>query len=111
MAGLQPWGCKVQVHDTAGSKLDGRSKIGRWVGFDPKTKEGHCVYWPKKRSISVERSVRFNFEDEITIRVPLLKGEIGDNEVDTQNLPDVRGVETIPAIEPPKETKGRGQRI
>jgi len=28
------WGSKVRVHDTSGSKLDGRSKIGLWVGFD-----------------------------------------------------------------------------
>ena len=28
IANLQPWGCKVCIHETRGSKLDGRSKIG-----------------------------------------------------------------------------------
>jgi hypothetical protein len=32
--GLREWGSKVWVHDTSGSKLDGRSRIGHWVGFD-----------------------------------------------------------------------------
>ena len=44
---LHPWGCKVRVHDTSGSKLDGQSSIGHWMGFDAETKEGHRIYWQK----------------------------------------------------------------
>ena len=38
IANLQPWGCKVQVHDTGGTKLDGHSKIGCWMGLISKLK-------------------------------------------------------------------------
>ena len=42
LANLHPWGCRVQVHDTSGNKLDGRLKIGRWMGFDEETGDGHA---------------------------------------------------------------------
>ena len=45
---LHPWGCKVRVHNESGSKLDGHSYIGRWMGFDKETKDGHRVYWAEK---------------------------------------------------------------
>ena len=48
MEGIQLWGCRALVHDAGGSKLDARSQVGRWVGFDPDTKDGHCIYWPEK---------------------------------------------------------------
>ena len=51
---LQPWGCKVRVHDTSGSKHDGRSSIGRWMGFDADTRDGHRVYLPERRTVMVE---------------------------------------------------------
>lgn len=44
LASIQPLGCKVRVHDTNGSKLDGQSKVGRWMGFDDKTRDGHRIY-------------------------------------------------------------------
>src|ERR1700678_315773 len=51
---LQPWGCKVRVHNTTGTKLDGRSSIRRWRGFDAETRNGHRIYWPERRRVSVE---------------------------------------------------------
>lgn len=46
------------------------------MGFDEETKEGHRIYWPGKRSISVEMSDRFNVEqDEVVVGALLLKGE------------------------------------
>ena len=48
---LHPWGCKVRVHVKSDSKLDGRSYIGCWMGFDLETKDGHRIYWPEKRII------------------------------------------------------------
>jgi transposase InsO family protein len=107
LAGLQPWGCKVRVHDTTGSKLDGRSRIGRWVGFDPETKDGHRVYWPEKRTVSVERSVRFNFNDEVIIRVPPLEGEAGNDE--QSHTPQL--THQLQSLEPVGPVGGRGQRI
>jgi hypothetical protein len=39
--------------------VDARSQVGRWVGFDM-TSSGHRIYWEHKRSIGVERSVKFD---------------------------------------------------
>ena len=104
---LQPWGCKVRVHDTGGTKLDGRSKTGRWLGFDPETKDGHRIYWPEKQSVSVERSVRFNFNDEMVIRVLLLEGEAKSNEPNPKTIPSAKS----PVTEIPDPVGGRGMRI
>ena len=38
LGNLHPWGCRVRVHNTGGSKLDGRSSVGRWMGFDAETR-------------------------------------------------------------------------
>ena len=48
LANLHPWGCKVRVHDMGGSKLDRRLKIGRWMGFDKETGDGHRIFWAKE---------------------------------------------------------------
>src|SRR5277367_524644 len=64
---LEEWGSKVWVHTPAGSKLDGRSKVGRWVGFD-ELSNAHRIYWPEHRYISIERSVKFESSD---VLVPL----------------------------------------
>ena len=42
------------------------------MGFDTETKDGHDIYWPEKRSVTVERSVKFNFKDEIEVPIPIL---------------------------------------
>jgi hypothetical protein len=121
MEGIQPWGCKVRVHDAGGAKLDARSKVGRWVGFDPDTKDGHRIYWPEKRSVSVERSVKFNFNEEVVVRIPSLEGEIGDESGDGNSKvveavePPGDGnskiVEPQRVVEPPDVDYGRGKRI
>ena len=50
------WGSKVIVHSDSGSKLDSRGLSGRWVGFSMMSK-GHKIYWPTRRTVSVERNV------------------------------------------------------
>ena len=59
---LPIWGQVIWVHDTSGGKLDPRAREGRWVGFDTDS-NAHRIYWPEKRSITVERSVTFARED------------------------------------------------
>jgi hypothetical protein len=59
LTGVPEFGARVWVHDTTGTKLDARSQVGRWVGFDM-TSSGHRIYWEHKRSIGVERSVKFD---------------------------------------------------
>lgn len=51
LRGLPEFGSKVWVHTPEGSKLDGRSVIGRWVGFDEES-SGHRIYSPEKRTVS-----------------------------------------------------------
>ena len=46
--------------------MDGRSKIGKWVGFDEPS-NAHWIFWPEKRSITVERSVKFDDTDEVLV--------------------------------------------
>ena len=38
LSNIHPWGTHVWVHDKSGSKLDGRAKEGRWVGFDEESR-------------------------------------------------------------------------
>ena len=42
---LHEWGTEVWVHTTEGTKLDGRSKVGRWIGLE-EISNGHRIYWP-----------------------------------------------------------------
>ena len=78
---LHPWGCKVRVHREVDSKLESHSFIGRWMGFDEDTRDGHRIYWPEKRKVSVERNIKFNFDaEEVVVGSLLLEGEILDNE-------------------------------
>jgi hypothetical protein len=59
LANLHEFGTKVWVHDSENSKLEGRSRIGRWLGYDTES-SGHRIYWPDRHSIGVERSVKFD---------------------------------------------------
>jgi hypothetical protein len=75
IANLHEFGFKVWVHNPNNSKLHSRSEIGRWVGFD-EASNGHCIYWPGKCSVSIERSVTFNTDvDVFLLNSVLLEGE------------------------------------
>jgi hypothetical protein len=51
LARLREWGSTVWVHDNCRSKLDGRSKIGHWVGFD-EASDAHYIHWPDKCAVT-----------------------------------------------------------
>ena len=86
---LHPWGCKVRVSREVESKLESCSFVGRWMGFDAETRDGHRVYWAEKRKISVKRNVKFNFgQDEVVVGSLLLEGE------------EVEGTKRLTAQEP-----------
>jgi hypothetical protein len=77
---LREWGCKVWVRTETGTKLGGRVTEGRFVGLDANSK-GCRIYWPMKRSITVERNVYFNDTGD-------LEGEgSAIPEITTVNLP------------------------
>ena len=62
LAGIQEFGAAAYVKDLKAGKLDARAQVGQFVGYDSESK-GFWIYWPGKRSVSVERNVVFNEND------------------------------------------------
>ena len=62
LGGIQEFGVAAYVKDLKARKLDARAQVGRFVGYDSESK-GYRIYWPGKRSITVERNVIFNQND------------------------------------------------
>ena len=88
LRGLPEFGSKVWVHTPEGSKLDGRSVIGRWVGFDEES-SGHRIYSPEKRTVSVQRSIKFD-PGEMDVYLPRhvpLEGEKVKEKVEQSIVP------------------------
>ncbi|KAE9383519.1 hypothetical protein BT96DRAFT_758589, partial [Gymnopus androsaceus JB14] len=85
MANVPDWGAQVFVLKKSKSKLDVRARVGRWVGNndgveDFEVSQGHRIYWPDTRSVTVERSVVFR-KEEGEIRGFL---EVGDGDVEIE---------------------------
>jgi hypothetical protein len=79
---LHEWGNQVWAHTLEGMKLDGQSKVGKWIGYD-EISNGHRIYWPDKRSVTVERSNKFNNDDVLFPSIPvvqLIQGEKAQEE-------------------------------
>src|ERR1700678_1059623 len=107
------------------------------MGVEEETGDGHRVYWPERRIVTVERSIRFTFNDEVIVGVLLLEGEnrpatpgtqIVEQNMERPATPTTQNIEqqTIQPIEPsneiatetpetvsiePVEVLGRGRRI
>ena len=56
---LQEWGATAWVKKTKPGKLDSQVEKGYFVGFDSESK-GMRIYWPGKRSVTIERDVYFD---------------------------------------------------
>ncbi|TFY74272.1 hypothetical protein EWM64_g9740, partial [Hericium alpestre] len=56
LSDLHEWGCLVWVRIENRRKLDVHADEGKFVGYSSESK-GILVYWPRKRSITVERNV------------------------------------------------------
>ena len=65
LAGIQEFGAAAYVKDLKAGKLDSHTKVGRFVGYNLESK-GYRIYWPQKRSVTVERNIVFNEEDVCT---------------------------------------------
>ena len=100
LSNLHPWGTRVWVHDTKGSKLDGRAKEGRWVGFDEESR-GHRIYWKDKRSVTVERNITI-IPNEVDIRIgnEPVEGEKEDFDELLQQAENVKE-DNLPIPQPP----------
>ena len=99
------------------------------MGVEEETGDGHRVYWPEWRVITVERSIKFNFDEEVVVGILPLEGEQPVVEQPIQPIlpqPVETPVETpveipvetsiVPEIvidqpNPVEETLGRGQRV
>ena len=127
LAGIQEFGTVAYVKDLNAGKLDPKACVGRFVGYDSKSK-GYRIYWPKKKSISVKWDVVFNMNDvtveDETIPIPidaLAKGEKDkviqspkptpssdkpDNQTELENEPEVKEEPEkvpFPSENPPSE--------
>lgn len=128
LASVQEWGTKVCVHDMSGTKLDGCSQVGFWVGFDEPS-NGHHIYWREHRAVTVERSVKF---DKHKVLVPIsapIEGEQDnvvsqDDNQHTSQDSDMKATDTIPSPianpdhlganfepTPSKTSKGHSRRV
>ena len=84
LGGIQEIGTAAYVKDLKAGKLDAHAQQGCFMGYDSESK-GYIIYWPLKRSISVERNVVFNEKNllerdntSVTVRVQ----SEGENEKD-----------------------------
>ena len=59
LGGIQEFGTAAYVKDLKAGKLDACTQQGCFVGYGSESK-GFRIYWPTKRSITVERSVVLN---------------------------------------------------
>jgi hypothetical protein len=75
LGGIQEFGVAAYVKDLNAGKLDPRAVKGRFVGYDTESK-GYRIYWPEKRSISIERNVAFNPEDLLTSETVVVPGDV-----------------------------------
>ncbi|CAA7259930.1 unnamed protein product [Cyclocybe aegerita] len=90
---VREWGEKVWVRIEGGNKLGGRVREGRWMGLDEKSK-GVRVYWPDKRTVTVERNVYF---DKTASSVSRLEGEDWEFiETTPDSMPD--GLTSTPSV-------------
>ena len=87
---LYEWGNQVWIHTPGGSKLDGRSRMGKWIGYD-EISNGHRIYWPDKHSVTVEHSVKFSNDEVILPSIPVaqpIQGELAVGKTTKNQLDD-----------------------
>ena len=93
LEGTREWGSPCWVTKKT-SKIHEWAMEGRWIGFDDSSK-GHRVYWPARRTISVEHNVNFTRAPD----PPLLEGEIEDSPFNFENSDDSSDEPTEPPTE------------
>jgi Reverse transcriptase (RNA-dependent DNA polymerase)/gag-polypeptide of LTR copia-type/GAG-pre-integrase domain len=103
LAGIQEFGTAAYVKDLTAGKLDARAQKGRFVGYDSESK-GYRIYWPSKKSVSVERNVVFNPDDaNSTDDVAIIYGE-AQSEGEKQKVIQASPNGTDDVKEPENET-------
>src|SRR6202040_2243474 len=79
IGGIHEFGAAVYVKDLKAGKLDVRAQLGCFVGYDSESK-GYRIYWPSKRSVTVERNVVFNDSDVMTDTTTIISGDLSKGE-------------------------------
>jgi hypothetical protein len=82
LKGVREWGSTCWITKKT-LKIGERAEEGRWIGLNDSSK-GHRIYWPTRRTITVEYNVKFM----PTSSPPLLKGEIGDANLEFNEVAD-----------------------
>ena len=95
LAGLRELGMKVWVYDASGTKLDGRSRIGQWIGFK-EVNNAHQIFWPDNHSVTVEQNIKFDNNDLLIPHALPPKGEKG--EIGHKSTQDLSTTSTNPII-------------
>jgi hypothetical protein len=89
MRGLHEWGDQVWVHFSSSTKLDERSKIRRWIGYN-KISNGHRIYWPDKHSVTVEQSIKLTNDNVVFLSNLVAKPIQGENDLINKNLKNLQ---------------------
>jgi hypothetical protein len=77
LSDLHEFGATVYVLND-GRKLDDRGLEAKFVGYDSERK-GYRIYWPKKRSVTVERNVKFHANEVVIPETVQDEGEKVNN--------------------------------
>ena len=120
LASIQEFGATAYVKDLKAGKLDAHAQLGQFVGYDSESK-GYRIYWPGKRSISVEHNVMFN-QDDIQINdstVSISGGVQFEGEMESEKViqypvnhvkdPEKVDMEKDVDSQPEKEALNKGQ--
>ena len=84
LAGIQEFGAAAYVKDLSAGKLDSRARVGRFVGYDSKSK-GYRIYWPKARKVLIERDIYMDKQRVFELETVQIEGENADKLPDQAN--------------------------
>lgn len=97
LTNLLEWGTSVWVKQLDVKKLEPRAAEGRFVGYDVESK-GYRVYWPKRRSVTVERDIYFDRNEVLEPGTIQVEGGKELNPADPN--PSTPPVPVAPELEP-----------
>src|SRR6202050_1799077 len=110
LGGIQEFDVAAYVKDLQAGKLDPCAQKGRCVGYDADSK-GFWIYWPEKRTISIERNVVFNSDDllmegdSVIVQDDVLnegeKGKVIQNELNAEDIKNDEKHENIDKLDLP----------
>ena len=104
LTGIQEFSAAAYIKDLKARKLNCRTEVSQFVSYNLESK-GYQIYWPQKRSVTVERNVVFNEDDVCTNdNVHILAGDaVDEGERDKIIQPPTSSVNTpinVPTTQP-----------